>query len=103
MTISYRTNYPHNTVQWDVGAQVWHDCDAKKPELLATVVASDPANGTCDTEYRDPRFLARNPSYRGKRLTNPIEVLHDPARWVDGRYADAEGLAAWEQREGWTR
>lgn len=80
-------NHARNTVEWQPGDQVLHDDDGKRPDMLMEVlgrIKSGPKKGLYRTRYVNTDGCAeRGPmhEYRRKIWTNPVHLLHDPARF----------------------
>lgn len=82
-------NYEPNTTCWMPGDLVIHDADDKREDMLMLVLGRD-ARGDFQTiylnhnrlpDYTDIKNTPRGLQLRAKVLTNPGEVLHDPARF----------------------
>lgn len=71
-------NHKPNTVKWSRGAIVIHDADAKEPKMLMKVVGYT-RDGLVKTQYVDRR-------HKRKIWKNPMEALHDPARFGINNY-----------------
>lgn len=67
-----------NTMQWMPGDLVIHDSDAKRSDMLMLVLGQD-ATGVFRTRYAFPWAQPR--PWRRKIWRNPMELLHDPARF----------------------
>lgn len=64
--------YEENTIRWNVGDIVIHDCDAKKAFMLMRVVRV--RGDEIDTVYL-------NRSVSKWKWTNSYKSLHDPSRF----------------------
>ena len=76
------TNHDANTRVWKMGDLVIHDDDAKRPDMLMRVlgqIASGPNRGKFRTQYFYPEHQPK--AWRRKIWVNPLEKLHDPARF----------------------
>jgi hypothetical protein len=77
------TIHTPNARVWKAGDIVIHDSDAKTADMLMTVigrVASGPNKGKFRTRYTYPDRQPK--AWRRKVWINPIEKLHDPARFA---------------------
>ena len=69
-------NYEPNDTDWKIGDLVIHDCDAKRPDMLAKVVEKNETKQ--GMRYRIEYFdKAKN----YEQWWNSIKVLHDPKRF----------------------
>lgn len=71
--VRYKVNYEPNTRHWELGSQVLHDADAKKPEMLMEVIGYN-NKGWCRT-----RYVSASRRDRRRTYLNSVSVLHDPA------------------------
>lgn len=96
-------NYEPNTITWQKGDLVLHDCDAKQPKMLMKVIGYT-REGKCKTQYL----------FRDKRRTvwkNEIKYLHSPEQWFQkyhewGNYSQdyLEGIQRdFERVKRWNR
>jgi len=69
-------NYEPNEINWEIGDLVIHDCDAKKPHMLAKVVEKNETKQ--GLRYRI-EYLDNKLNY--EKWWNSIKVLHDPKRF----------------------
>jgi hypothetical protein len=62
-----------NSTRWKLGDHVIHDADAKTERMLM-IVTGCTKDGAYITRYADKSVCA-------ERYENPLNVLHDPARF----------------------
>ncbi len=70
-----------NTTRWKPRDMVLHDADAKRPEMLMTVLGYN-QDGRCRTCYATANQVNGDERRDRPRVwENPIAALHDPARF----------------------
>lgn len=79
-------NYPANTIDHQIGAQVIHDYDAKRPDMLMIVIAKFKTKDSDEITYATV-YLKKIPppghDHHGKNKKievwhNYVQYLHDP-------------------------
>ncbi len=78
------SNYPANTIDHEIGAQVIHDCDAKRSDMLMLVVGKHKDEYVTiylkDVQKLPTNLDRRSTFYPKVRLWyNPREALHVPS------------------------